>query len=160
MLFLRLVHTLVRGATPPKAGSSTDEALDLSCVEEPEDCGASIAHFLVGESLKNLLLVISADPAFANLRAPKAESEGGESLLEATFQVVGSALPELHRELGAILAPPSPPTVAEDRKEEGATLPPRSSTVAEIPAAAASPPQASGGFGEGVAAPAAESMTG
>eukprot|EP00439_Symbiodinium_sp_Y106_P032293 s1615_g3.t2 len=85
VLFLRILHVLVSEAT------------------------AETAKLPLVESLKNLLLVISADPAFGELPSPKQ----GETLLEAAWGVVSPALPELRREVQLILDPS-----AEDRAPE------------------------------------------
>ncbi|CAK9115191.1 unnamed protein product [Durusdinium trenchii] len=77
VLFLRLLHILVSEAT-------------VETSREP-----------LVESLKNLLLVISADPAFGELSSPKQ----GETLLEAAWGVVAPSLPELRREVSLILDP-------------------------------------------------------
>lgn len=85
VLFLRLLHILVSEAT-------------VETSREP-----------LVESLKNLLLVISADPAFGELSSPRGE---GETLLEAAWGVVSPSLPDLRREVAVILDPsavePSP----------------------------------------------------
>lgn len=107
VIFLRLVHVLVS-----EASSSTSHA------REP-----------IVECLKNMLLVLSADPAFNELSSPK----HGETLLQATWGVVSASLPDLQREIQLILDP---------------------SAADMSPPAAARPPQdvapggdASGGFG-------------
>uniref|UniRef100_A0A7S1RK85 Uncharacterized protein n=1 Tax=Alexandrium catenella TaxID=2925 RepID=A0A7S1RK85_ALECA len=78
VLFLRLLHILVSEASAP--GPS----------REP-----------LCESLKNLLLVISADPVFQELPSPRQS----ETLLEATWAIVAPSLPELRREVALILDP-------------------------------------------------------
>lgn len=78
VLFLRLLHILVSEAT-------------VETSREP-----------LVESLKNLLLVISADPAFGELSSPRGE---GETLLEAAWGVVSPSLPDLRREVAVILDP-------------------------------------------------------
>jgi len=82
VLFLRLLHILVNEA------SGTDHA-----------------HEQLLQSLKNLLLVISSDPAFGGLPSP----QQGESLLEATWNVVAPTFPALQREIGMILNPDAYP---------------------------------------------------
>jgi len=59
------------------------------------------SHEALAQSLKNLLLVISADPVFSELGSPRM----GETLLEAAWGVVSPSLPELRREVTMILNP-------------------------------------------------------
>ncbi|CAE7838765.1 GBF1 [Symbiodinium sp. CCMP2592] len=92
VLFLRILHVLVSEATT--------ETAKLPLVE----------------SLKNLLLVISADPAFGELPSPKQ----GETLLEAAWGVVSPALPELRREVQLILDPSAEDRAPEEVAEAGA----------------------------------------
>jgi len=77
-LFLRLLHILV------------SEAAGTGPCREP-----------LVESLKNLLLVISADPVFGELSSP----QQGETLLEAAWGVVSPSLPGLRGEVSLILDP-------------------------------------------------------
>jgi len=79
VLFLRLLHVLV------------SDAASSGSVHEP-----------LVESLKNLLLVISADPVFGNLASPQLQ---GESLIEAAWGVVSPAFPSLRREIDLIFNP-------------------------------------------------------
>lgn len=78
VLFLRLLHILVSETANP--GHS---------------------HEPLVESLKNLLLVISADPLFMELESP---NRGG-SLLEGAWGVVSPGFPDLRQEITAILRP-------------------------------------------------------
>eukprot|EP00931_Biecheleriopsis_adriatica_P049820 TRINITY_DN28828_c0_g2_i1.p1 TRINITY_DN28828_c0_g2~~TRINITY_DN28828_c0_g2_i1.p1 ORF type:complete len:1127 (+),score=284.80 TRINITY_DN28828_c0_g2_i1:887-4267(+) len=82
VLFLRLIHILVSEAT-----------------------GGGMPKEQLVESLKNLLLVISADPVFNELSSPKQ----GETLLEAAWGVVSPSLPDLRREVALILDPSAMP---------------------------------------------------
>jgi len=78
ILFLRLLHILVSEAAEP---GESQEGLQ--------------------ESLKNLLLVVSADPVFLELGSPNQ----GESLLQSSWAVVDPILPALRREIALILDP-------------------------------------------------------
>merc|ERR1712151_1392253 len=78
VLFLRLLHILV------------SEAVALGPLRE-----------LLMESLKNLMLVISADPMFNALASPNQ----GEGLLEAAWAAVSPSLPDLRQEVDLILNP-------------------------------------------------------
>jgi len=90
VLFLRLLHILV------------SEATRESFCQEP-----------LQESLKNLLLVISADPAVGELSSPKQ----GETLLEAAWGVVSPSLPDLRKEVALILDPSAGPESPETQVE-------------------------------------------
>lgn len=78
VLFLRLLHILVSEAATP-----------------------GLSHEPLVESLKNLLLVISADPLFSEL--PSANK--GETLLDGAWGVVSPSFPGLRREIVLILDP-------------------------------------------------------
>merc|ERR1712048_60770 len=78
VLFLRLLHVLI------------NEATTSTYAREPLE-----------QALKNLMLVISADPAFSELPSPTQ----GETLLQTTWGVVAQSLPDLQKEVQLILDP-------------------------------------------------------
>merc|ERR1712048_1174669 len=78
VLFLRLLHVLV------------NEAVTSTHAREPLE-----------QALKNLMLVISADPVFCALPSPTQ----GETLLQASWAVVSQSLPDLQKEVNFILNP-------------------------------------------------------
>eukprot|EP00928_Gymnodinium_smaydae_P060322 TRINITY_DN4392_c1_g1_i2.p1 TRINITY_DN4392_c1_g1~~TRINITY_DN4392_c1_g1_i2.p1 ORF type:complete len:1299 (-),score=328.84 TRINITY_DN4392_c1_g1_i2:23-3781(-) len=86
VLFLRLLHVLV------------SEVSSATHAREP------LEH-----SLKNLMLVISMDPAFQELPSPTR----GEPLLTAAWAVVSPSLPDLQREVALILDPSAAMAAAE-----------------------------------------------
>eukprot|EP00930_Biecheleria_cincta_P087192 TRINITY_DN7643_c0_g3_i1.p1 TRINITY_DN7643_c0_g3~~TRINITY_DN7643_c0_g3_i1.p1 ORF type:complete len:1562 (-),score=332.89 TRINITY_DN7643_c0_g3_i1:103-4788(-) len=91
VLFLRLLHVLVSEATG--TGPSKEPLI---------------------ESLKNLLLVISVDPVFAELKAPSQ----GETLIEAAWGVVSPTLPGLRDEVALILDPMAASSAAAETPSE------------------------------------------
>eukprot|EP00929_Paragymnodinium_shiwhaense_P105158 TRINITY_DN70072_c0_g1_i1.p1 TRINITY_DN70072_c0_g1~~TRINITY_DN70072_c0_g1_i1.p1 ORF type:complete len:1596 (-),score=442.89 TRINITY_DN70072_c0_g1_i1:249-5036(-) len=112
-LFLRLLHVLVSEATT-----------------------SAHARDPLEHSMKNLLLVISMDPAFGALQSPKQ----GETMLEATWAVVTPSLPQLQQEVALILDPnaacEAPPEAAPGAAggDAGAGYPADASPTAAAPA--------------------------
>jgi len=87
VLFLRLLHILVSEAAVP-----------------------GLSHEPLVESLKNLLLVISADPVFTELASPSQ----GETLLEGAWAVVSPSFPGLRQEIALIFDPMAGDLAAAD----------------------------------------------